>query len=129
MSRDQVIAELGPPAYENRNGYMQYVGDPQRANAMFDVYRNGGGRSTHVRMLGIAGAGFTTSDGNHLFDTGGLQRLQSSYGAKLRFHHFRDGTFTYELIGRYKGRRVRTDFDVTGPSASASVLDVFIRFN
>ncbi len=129
MTRAQVIAKLGTPAYENGNGYMQYVGDSPRANAMFDVYRAGGGSSTHVRMLGIAGAGFRLSDGNPVFAAGGLARLRSRYGARLKFHRSSDGTFTYELAGRFKGRRVHTDFDVTGPAPDARVLDVFILFS
>jgi hypothetical protein len=129
MSRAQVIAKLGSPAYENGNGYMQFVGDSPRANAMFDVYRDGGARWTHVRMLGIAGPGFRLSDGNHVFATGGLGRLRGHYGARLKFHQSSDGTFTYELVGRFKGRRVQNDFDVTGASADARVLDVFILFS
>jgi hypothetical protein len=128
MSRAQVIAKLGTPAYENASGYMQYVGDSARANAMFDVYRDGGASSTHVRMLGIAGAGFRLSDGNHVFAAGGLGRLRSRFGARLKFHQSSDGTLTYQLAGRFKGRRVQTDFDVTGPAADARVLDVFILF-
>jgi hypothetical protein len=128
MSRAQVIAKLGRPAYENRNGYMQYVADSPRANAMFDVYRDGGGRATHVRMLGVAGQGFRLSDGNRVFASGGLGRLRSRYGTRLKFHQSPDGTLTYELVGRFKGRRVQTDFDVTDRTPTASVLDIFILF-
>jgi hypothetical protein len=129
MSRAQVIAKLGSPAYENRNGYMQYVGDSPRANAMFDVYRDGGGPSSHVRMLGLAGPGFRLSDGNRIFAAGGLNRLRGRYGTRLKFHRSSDGSFTYELVGRFMGRRVQTDFDVAGSVANAPVLDIFILFS
>lgn len=48
MTRTQVIAQLGRPLNENRNGYMQYARFPE---AMFDLYLSGGrvGRATGNR--------------------------------------------------------------------------------
>ena len=122
MSRAQVIAKLGAPLYENSNGYMQYAKVP----AMFDVYRDGGARSTRVRMLGIAGSGFRLSDGNRIFAKGGLKRLANRYGRRLMFHNSADTGPYYEIVSRLNGRKVLSDFSVDRHSLNATVLDIFI---
>jgi hypothetical protein len=124
MSRAQVIAALGRPLYENSNGYMQYANPP----AMFDVYRDGGARSTRVRMLGITGSGFKLSDGNRIFAKGGLRRLANRYGALLKFHNSADTGPYYEIVSRLNRRKVLSDFFVDRHSLNATVLDIFILF-
>jgi hypothetical protein len=126
MSRAQVISKLGRPLYENQNGYMQYA----RIPVIFDVYRDGGASSTHVRMLGISAMGpaFRLSDGNRIFTKGGLRRLSAHYGKQLKFHNTADSGPFYEIVSTLHKRKVLTDFFVDRHSLSATVLDVFILF-
>ncbi len=126
MSRAQVVSKLGKPAYENGNGYMQYAQIP----VIFDVYRDSGARSSHVRMLSVAstGPGFRLSDGNRIFTKGGLKRLSSLYGTKLKFHNSADTGPYYEVVSRLNNRKVLTDFFVDRHSLNATVLQIYILF-
>jgi hypothetical protein len=124
MTRAQVIANLGKPIYENGNGYMQYANIP----VIFDVYRNGGAKSSRVRMLSVSDSGpaFKLSDGNRIFTRGGLKRLSGRYGKRLKFHETADSGPFYEIVTRLHGRKVLTDFDVDRHSLNATVLQIFI---
>jgi hypothetical protein len=121
-----VISKLGRPIYENGNGYMQYA----RIPLIFDVYRDGGARSSHVRMLSVAGTGpgFRLSDGNRIFTKGGLRRLSSRYGSRLKFLDSGDSGPYYEIVSRLNHRKVLTDFFVDRHSLDAKVLQIFILF-
>jgi hypothetical protein len=126
MTRAQVIGKLGKPIYENGNGYMQYANIP----VIFDVYRNGGARTSRVRMLSVSdtGPGFKLSDGNRIFTKGGLKRLANRYGKRLKFHETADSGPYYEIVTRFRGRKVLTDFNVGRHSLNAAVLQIFILY-
>jgi hypothetical protein len=126
-TRAQVIDALGKPLMENSLGTMSYG----RIPVIFDIYRNGADH--HVRQFVIAATGpaaghFTLSDGNHIFERGGLRRVADRYGDRLKFHRFDDGTPYYEVVGRLHGRKVLTDFQTDRHGLGANVLDVFILF-
>jgi hypothetical protein len=126
MTRAQVISKLGKPLYENGNGYMQYANIP----VIFDVYRNGGAKSSRVRMVSVSDSGpaFRLSDGNRIFTKGGLKRLAARYGKRLKFHQTADSGPFYEIVTRLHGRKVLTDFDVDRRSLNATVLQIFILY-
>ncbi len=129
MSRAQVISALGKPIDENQNGVMSY--EPITSGVIFDVYRDGGGRGTHVRMFIIAApghSGFTLQDGNRVFTKGGMRRVFNHYGSHLRFHNSGQSGPYYELITKLRGKKVLTDFAVDRQSRDAHVLDVYILF-
>jgi hypothetical protein len=126
MTRARVISKLGKPLYENGNGYMQYANIP----VIFDVYRNGGAKSSRVRMVSVSDSGpaFSLSDGNRIFTKGGLKRLAARYGKRLKFHQTADAGPFYEIVTRLNGRKVLTDFDVDRRSLNATVLQIFILY-
>jgi hypothetical protein len=126
MSRAQVIAKLGKPLYENSNGYMQYAKIP----VIFDVYRAGGSKSSHVRMVSVSDSGpaFTLSDGNRIFTAGGIRRLSARYGKQLKFHNSGDSGPYYEIVSKTGARKVLSDFFVDKHALSAKCLQVFILF-
>jgi hypothetical protein len=126
MTRAQVVSKLGKPIYENGNGYMQYANIP----VIFDVYRDGGAKTSRVRMVSVSDTGpaFKLSDGNRIFTKGGLKRLAARYGKKLRFHETADSGPYYEIVSRLHGRKVLTDFDVDRHSLHATVLQIFILY-
>ncbi len=126
MKRAEVVALLGTPFYENRNGYMQYM--PDDARGIFDVYRAGGGSGTRVRMVSIASSGrrFTVDDGIPIFAAGGLRALSRAYGRRLRLVRTGDGELIYRIVTRAGGHRVDTDFSVTRPNLGARVMQVFV---
>lgn len=123
ISRSEVISRLGKPYYENRNGYMQYSNDFDKAS--FDVYLDAETRT--VDMLGIAGDDFVTAEGVRIFGKGGLRQLSGIYGNRLKPRKVRMDPL-YRLFGEIDGRRTATDFFVERQSLSARVMQVFIRF-
>ena len=110
MTRAQVIARLGRPLREWREGLMRYG----KRGAMFDVYRRG----SRVEKLGIAAGASATArrrfrlpDGNRVFERGGIRRLKRHYGRRVKLIHYDlSGEPIYRISGRYRGRRVVTDF-------------------
>jgi hypothetical protein len=122
MTRAQVIGKLGKPFYENANGYMEYgTGEGQ-----FDVYRESGSRRSRVRMLGIFGTGFRLSDGNAIFETGGIARLRKRYGKRLKRVHFENGERIYRINSRSAGRWASTDLTVDRWGSKARVGTIFM---
>jgi hypothetical protein len=67
---------------------------------------------------------FRLSDGNRIFEPGGLERLRRRYGRGLKRVQLETGEFVYRITGRYRERRVMTDFGPIGPRGQAE--DVFI---
>ena len=126
MPRAEVVALLGRPFYENRNGYMQYM--PDGARGIFDVYRAGGGRQTRVRMVSVASSGgrFTLADGTRIFEPGALRAVKRAYGRRLRLVRTGDGELIYRIVTRAGGRRVDTDFSVTRPNLGGRVVQLFV---
>ena len=126
MKRSEVVALLGTPFYENRNGYMQYM--PDGARGIFDVYRAGGGRTTRVRMVSIASSGsrFRLADGTAIFRPGALRAVKRAYGRRLRLVRTGDGELIYRITTRADGHRVDTDFSVTRPDLGARVVQIFV---
>src|SRR3990172_9222810 len=96
MSRAQVLARLGPPVYQNQNGFMQYAPDNQPV--IFDVYLDVSTNPDRVRLLGISGAGFCLAGGGPcLFEQGGVGKLKARYGSALKLVTLEDGEQVYRL--------------------------------
>jgi hypothetical protein len=128
MKRAQVIDALGRPAYENKNGYMGYIPLSSKSGGIFDVYRDGGAKTSRVRMISIAGrgSGWKLQDGNAIFTRGGLKRLATTYGRRLHFGRADDGEPFYEIHGRHDGKPVTTSFAVASKSLNSLVGQIFI---
>ncbi len=128
MKRAQVIAALGRPDYENKNGYMGYIPLSSKSGGLFDVYRHGGAKTSRVQTISIAGrgSGWKLQDGNAIFARGGLKRLAKAYGRRLHFGKAADGEPFYEIHGRHNGKPVTTSFAVASSSLSSLIAQIFI---
>jgi hypothetical protein len=124
MPRSEVVGLLGRPFYENANGYMEYG----RGASMFDIYRTSGSRRSGVRTIGIYGKGFKLSDGNAIYEPGGIGRLRKTYGKRLKRVRLDHGERLYRITGRYKGRAVSTEFPVDKFGADAQIGTIFMGF-
>jgi len=131
MTRAQVIARLGRPFAENRNGYMRYAYSrpgyiPSNVkHGLFDLYL----RKGRVRMMIIGPQkDFRLTDGNHIFTKGGVARLKRRYGRRLHALHAEDGEPVYRIAERYLGRTVWTDFWPEHFGADAMIMGVYILF-
>ena len=76
MKRHAVVDELGPPLYENSNGFMEYSEDN-----LFDLYLNGRNR---VRLIGISGPDFCLASGICMFEKFGVRKLRNQFGNRLK---------------------------------------------
>jgi hypothetical protein len=128
MTKQQVKQQLGKPREQNPM-FMAY-GPRDAANVSFDVYlENLAGDP--VRMLGIWGNRFVLSDGTSLFRAKDrpIPHLKKLYGKGLKKVHVRrTDDRLYRVKGRYRGRRVWTDFHVDKFGRDARVLSVFILY-
>jgi len=119
MTRAAVVAKLGPPLYQNANGYMQYS-----RNNLFDVYLNT--VTKKVRLIGISGRRFCiASPGVCMFTNGGVAKLKARYGSALKVVTEQDGTKSYELRGSLGGRPVFTNFT---PAPGGKIIQIFIGY-
>jgi hypothetical protein len=127
ITRAQVIARLGQPAFKNGNGYLQYGND--KLGIGFDVYVDMGAKPPRVRALGINGAGFCLAGGGPcLMTNGGVGRLRDRYGKALETVKLEDGEHVVWLKSTYGGCKVFTDFGAAGRPRSARIGMVFIGY-
>jgi hypothetical protein len=122
--RSTVLSKLGKPYYENANGYMQY--EPDVTSTLFDVYREGGAKSSRVRLIGIADPRFKLADGTKIFARGGLKKLKAKVGSRLHIVTEEDGEQTYVLNGTFRGHKTFTSFGTPQATAHSRVLQIFI---
>jgi hypothetical protein len=120
MTRAQVIARLGQPIYENRNGYMQYS-----QLALMDVYVREG-RPKHVDLVTAAGRRFCLPTEICSLQQGGLARLLALYGPRLEVELYSEGDNPPDLVvrSRFHGRAVNTAFSY----GRAQIVQVYIAF-
>ncbi len=118
MRRSAVVDELGPPLYENQNGYMQYS-----ENNIFDVYLNGRNR---VRQLGISGENFCLASGLCMFERNGVRKLRARFGERLKEVELESGETVLVVRGRYNERRVFTSFSPTTLRGRGQIIQIFI---
>ena len=118
MTRATVVSKLGPPIFQNGNGYMQYS-----ENNIFDLYLN---RARRVRMLGVSGPNFCTRSGICMFDLFGVRKLKNQWGSRLKLLRLETGEQVYLLRGVVGGRRVFTSFSATTVRPRGKIIMVFI---
>lgn len=118
MTRATVVSKLGPPIFQNGNGYMQYS-----ENNIFDLYLN---RARRVRMLGVSGPNFCTASGICMFEADGVRKLKNQWGSRLKLRRLETGEQVYLLRGLVDGRRVFTSFSPTGTRLRSKIIMVFI---
>jgi hypothetical protein len=131
MTRAQVVSHLGKPLSENGNGVMSYEPD-STAKGIFDVYRaQDTGRVRLFILAGMKGDAWRLGDGNPIFAKGGIDRLYTHFGTRVhKLNDKSDGSLYYYVKGRYRGRAVRTSFQVDRFSRKqARVLDVYVNFD
>ena len=123
MTRAQVIARLGQPFFENRNGFMEYS-----RNNLFDIYLDKSSRPYRVDLIGIAGPNFCLAGTDLcLGDRGGVGFIQRKYGDALRFEKFESGD-VYALHGTDQGCPALTEFLPRAFRPSAPIGMVFIGY-
>jgi hypothetical protein len=123
MTRAQVIAKLGLPLFENKNGFMEYS-----RNNLFDIYLNKSVRPHRVDLIGIAGPGFCLAGTDLcLGDRGGVGFIQRKYGDRLKLEEYQSGD-VYALYGTYKGCRALTEFLPNRFKPSSPIGMVFIGY-
>ncbi|CAN5161790.1 hypothetical protein BH18ACT14_BH18ACT14_07110 [soil metagenome] len=118
MTRATVVSKLGPPIFQNGNGYMQYS-----ENNVFDLYLN---RARRVRMLGVSGPNFCTASGICMFEADGVRKLKNQWGSRLKLRRLETGEQVYLLRGLVDGRRVFTSFSPTTIRSRGRIIMVFI---
>jgi len=110
MTRDQVVARLGRPVYQNIAGYMQYS-----KRQLFDVYvRRGNPR--RADLITAAGPGFCLPGDICSMTKGSLKRLAARYGPRLKVELYPEDADApdYVLRSRFRGRHVNTAFSHDG---------------
>jgi hypothetical protein len=123
MTRAQVIARLGQPLFENRNGFMEY----SRRN-LFDVYLDVSERPRRVRLLGVAGPDFCFAGSDLcLGDRDGVRFVKRRYGDELKLEEYESGN-VYALYGTYKGCPTLTEFLPNRFRPSSPIGMVFIGY-
>jgi hypothetical protein len=126
MTRAQVVALLGKPIYQNKNGYMQYgsnTGAP-----LFDIYLDTQSAPRRVRLFGISGEGFCFPGGPCMFKSGGVGKLKARFGTKLKVATLEDGERVYRLTGTYRGCSTFTDVTPSRFRPSGRLIMVFVGF-
>ena len=119
MKRHAVVDELGPPLFENSNGFMEYSEDN-----LFDLYLNARNR---VRMLGISGPDFCLASGTCMWERFGVRKLRAQFGDRLKKVEVGEtGETTLVVRGRYNDRRVFTSFDPTTMRPRGRIIQIFI---
>jgi hypothetical protein len=124
MTRAQVVDTLGRPEYTNPNGLLEYS-DPEANGDILDIFL---GRKSH-RVNGIQVAyeeGFKLEDGNRVFRRGAVRRLFRTFGGRVHRDPIHQGTRSYSINGRFRGRKVSTTFSVPRYRRSAAALEVFV---
>jgi hypothetical protein len=123
MTRAQVVARLGQPLYENRNGYMEFS-----RNHLFDVYLDVATRPKRVRLIGVAGPTFCLAGTDLCLDEpGGVRVIREEYGTALVREHYESGD-VYALYGSYRGCPTLTEFLPHRFRPSSPIGMVFIGF-
>jgi hypothetical protein len=110
MTRDQVVARLGQPLYQNVAGYLQYS-----KQQLFDVYvRRGNPR--RADLVTAAGPGFCLSGGICSMTKGSLKRLVARYGPRLEVELYPENADAPDYVVRssFRGQRVNTAFAHAG---------------
>ena len=124
MGRSEVMLWLGLPTNESGSSlsYSDSAGTLTLQEAADDAL---------VDRIVIAshGRAWRLRDGNAIFTGGGIARLVRRYGSRVR--RLRDPTLgrrAYVIAGRYRGRRVRTEFVVDRFTRRARVKRVILEF-
>lgn len=123
MKKADVVDKLGPPVFQNANGFMQY--GPEPPPPLFDVYLGGRNR---VRELGISGRHFCVRNGPCMFRRHGLRQLRHRFGDRLKKVELETGETVYVVRGRFHGRRSFTSFSTTSSRPRAKIIMVFIAW-
>jgi hypothetical protein len=118
MTRATVVSMVGPPIFQNGNGYMQYS-----ENNIFDLYLN---RARRVPMLGVSGPSFCTASGICMFAVDGVRKLKKQWGTRLKLVRLETGEQVYLLRGVVGGRRVFTSFSATTIRPRGRITMMFI---
>jgi hypothetical protein len=118
MKRHAVVDKLGPPLFENQNGFMQYSEDN-----IFDVYLNGRNR---VRLIGISGPDFCLRSGICMFTKFGVKKLRAQFGNRLKVVELDSGEKELIVRGRFNDRRVFTSFTPTTLKPRGRIIQIFI---
>lgn len=121
MTRTQVVARLGKPLYENRNGYMEYA-----EKNLFDVYLDLA--TKRVRLVGVSGPRFCVGGNICMMRKGNVGALRARYGAALKAIADEDGSPAYALYARFGGKRVFTTFAVSRHRLSEQVFQIFMGY-
>jgi hypothetical protein len=130
MTRAQVIARLGRPVYQNKNGYMQY--GPKNTRDLFDVYRTGSRAGSRVHLMIISGQrrSFRMKNGTAIFAAGGLRRIAAEFGSRLQYENTVNNGASYQLHTTLHGRKVTTSLSVDKPVARGGhVIEVDIYYS
>jgi len=124
MAKADVVDKLGPPVFQNANGFMEY--GPEDKGILFDLYL---GRHKRVRQLGISGRRFCLRSGTCMRERFGLRKLRHEFGERLKkVQIVETGETVYVLRSRFHGRRSFTSFSTTSDRARARIAMVFIGF-
>jgi hypothetical protein len=123
MKKADVVDKLGPPVFQNANGFLQYGPDPPPP--LFDLYL---GRRNRVRQLGISGRHFCLPGGPCMFRRHGLKQLRDRFGDRLKKVELETGETVYVLRGRIDGRRSFTSFSTPSARSRAKIIMVFLGF-
>lgn len=121
MTRAQVVARLGKPLYENRNGYMQYA-----KQNLFDVYLDLA--TKRVRLIGVSGPRFCVGGDICMMRKGNVGALRARYGKAFKAITDDDGSPAYAMYGRLGGRRVFTTLAVARHPLTEQVFQIFVGY-
>ncbi len=118
MKRRAVVDRLGPPLFENQNGFMEYSEDN-----LFDVYLNDRRR---VRLIGISGRDFCLRSGICMLTRNGVRKLRRQFEERLKEVETESGETVLVVRGRHNGKRVFTAFTPTTLRGRGKIIMVFI---
>ena len=127
MTRGQVVRVLGRPAYQNRNGYMQFG---TTTSPLFDVYLDVHTSPWRVRVIGVSGRGFCFVGGPCMFRAGGVASLRRRFGARLRIAKLETGERVYRIAGTsYRGCGTSTDITPSRFRPGGRLIMAFVGFS
>lgn len=109
MTAAEVKRKLGAPESANHDGAGNLLFMSYHASQNFGVYI---GDENRVRMIivSVEGGGFCTSYKACLYREGGLSKIKARHGSKLLRFADVDGSITYRLLTKLKGRPVLTEW-------------------
>jgi hypothetical protein len=127
MTREQVVARLGPPVGASGESVMSYE---RPAAGIFDIYRYSDTKRVRMMIVSSQRREWKLRDGNAIFTAGAIGRLYRHYGRRL--HRFRDpitGDAYYVIHSTYHHRPVQTKFEVNHFSRKHGLVrNLFILF-